>query len=232
MKIKQFRYAADNLGYLVFSGKSGIAVDAGAVEETLGFAGQHGIRIEYVANTHSHHDHTAGNEPLLQKTGAQFINCADITSGRSIPVGTEILNVFPTPGHTRDCVTFHADDFLVTGDTLFNGTVGNCFSGDLKAFFASLKRLTAFPGNTKVYAGHDYVVESVRLAEQIEPDNMFLKTYLDRYDPALIVSSIKDELKANPYLRFNAPTVICRLEEKKLPAATEFDRFHSLMMHF
>ena len=28
---------------------------------------------------------------------------------------------------------YAADNFLITGDTLFNGTIGNCFTGDFNA---------------------------------------------------------------------------------------------------
>lgn len=118
MKIKQIRYAADNLGYLVYSEKIGIAIDAGAVDETLRFAKNNRIKIQYVTNTHSHYDHTPGNEGLLNATKATFVDCEKINSDVDIALGDETLHAFPTPGHTGDSITFAADDFMVTGDTL------------------------------------------------------------------------------------------------------------------
>ena len=50
-------------------------------------------------------------------------------------------------------------------------TIGNCFSGDLARFFVSLKTLMAFPMETKIYAGHDYVQEAMKMAASIEQDN-------------------------------------------------------------
>lgn len=229
MFIRQFKYSTDNLGYLVYSTSEGIAIDAGGVEDTLTFADQNNIDIKYVTNTHSHYDHIPGNKALLEKTDAQFIDCRQIKSDQAISLDKEILEVFYTPGHTDDSVTLKAADFLVTGDTLFNGTVGNCFSGDLKAFFQSLKRLISMPGNTRIYGGHDYVVESMEIAKNIEKDNPYIEEYIQKYNPGLIVSTLDDELKVNPYIRFNSQSMINNLQKKNMPANTEFERFKSIM---
>jgi len=61
MFVKQLRYSADNLGYLLYSANEAIAIDAGAVQETIYFAKKNRIKIKYLTNTHSHHDHTSGN---------------------------------------------------------------------------------------------------------------------------------------------------------------------------
>ncbi len=232
MLIKQFRYFSDNLGYLVFSDNEGIVIDAGGVDSILEFAQQNNIVIKYVTNTHFHPDHTSGNDELLEKTKATFIDCRKISSDQTIELGQEKLEVFATPGHTMDGVTFKTNDFIVTGDTLFNGTVGNCFSGDFKAFFKSIKRLILLPGTTKIYGGHDYVMESMQIAKTIEKDNLHIDEYIQHYNSALIVSTIDDELKVNPYVRFNAKSMISNLQKKNMPSQTEFDRFNSIMEIF
>jgi hydroxyacylglutathione hydrolase len=229
MHIKQFKYSTDNLGYLVYSTTEGIAIDAGAVEETIVYAQNKNITIKYITNTHSHNDHTSGNKKILEKTKAIFIDCDSIKSDQDIHLDHEILKVFHTPGHTYDSVTFHAEDLLITGDTLFNGTIGNCFSGDLDAFFHSLKRLTSFPKSTKIFSGHDYVLESLQIAQDIEKDNFFIRNYLKKYNPELVVSTLEDELKVNPFLRFNASGIIKDLQQKKMPSNTEMLRFKSIM---
>ncbi|MCP3940448.1 MAG: MBL fold metallo-hydrolase [Desulfobacteraceae bacterium] len=229
MFIKQFRYSTDNLGYLVFSDTQGVAIDGGNPGDIFDFAGDNGIEIKYVTNTHFHQDHTCGNAALLEKTGAKFIDCRRVKDGRIISLDGEKLEIIPTPGHTEDDVCFKAGDFLVTGDTLFNGTVGNCFSGDLGGFFRSLKRLLAFPGETKIYAGHDYVQESMKLASTIEENNSDIEDYLQKYDPRLVVSTLGDELRVNPYVRFNAPGMIDLLRDKTMPCKTEEQRFIAIM---
>lgn len=229
MQIKQFKYSKDNLGYLVYSGEEGIAIDGGAVDEIISFAKENSITIQLVTNTHSHQDHTMGNSGLLAKTNARFLDCKTIISDQSIEIGSESLDVFPTPGHIDDCVTFVADGFMVTGDTLFNGTVGNCFSGDLKSFFNSLKRLMAYPNHYKVYAGHDYVKESLTYARIIEKENPDIDLYEKKYSPDLVVSTLEDELKVNPYIRFNAEGMIENLKQKGVYSDDEFERFEAIM---
>jgi hydroxyacylglutathione hydrolase len=166
---------------------------------------------------------------MLEKTNARFIDCKKIKSDQRISLDNEFLEVFFTPGHSEDSITFVANEFLVTGDTLFNGTIGNCFSGDLKGFFNSLKRLISLPEETKIYGGHDYVMESMKMAKLIEKDNPHIKEYIKKYDPGLIVSTLQDELKTNPYIRFNAPAMINNLQKRNLQTDTEYARFKSIM---
>jgi len=231
MFIKQFRYSTDNLGYLVFSDTPGIAqgivIDGGNSIDIIDFAKDRNIVLKYVTNTHFHQDHTVGNQALLDKTDAVFIDSRK-KRGRII-LDNENLEIIPTPGHTKECVCFKANDFLVTGDTLFNGTIGNCFSGDLKGFFKSLKTLMAFPGETKIYAGHDYVLESMKIAATIEENNPDIQPYLQKYNPGLVVSTLADELRVNPYIRFNAQGMVDRLQKNKMPLNTEEQRFFSIM---
>ncbi len=73
MNIKQFRYSADNLGYLLYGERSALVIDGGAVEEILSFADKYKIQIKYAANTHSHPDHTLGTDKLINRTGALYL---------------------------------------------------------------------------------------------------------------------------------------------------------------
>jgi hydroxyacylglutathione hydrolase len=140
----------------------------------------------------------------------------------------EILN---TPGHTKDSVCFHIDNrILISGDTLFNGTIGNCFTGDLRSFFQSIKKLMALPTGTLVYAGHDYTKDAMLFAGNIEPDNeKNIESFLGRYNPDHVFSTLEDEYRVNPYFRFNNIGIINLLKERKLPLGTEWERWQSLM---
>ena len=40
------------------------------------------------------------------------------------------------------------DTFVFENGAVFNGTIGNCFTGDLKSFYLSIKRLMALPDET------------------------------------------------------------------------------------
>ncbi len=218
------------MGYLAYSEKSCIAIDPGAPGDMVKFATEKNIPIDIVTNTHTHADHTQGNNALLSRTNAQFIDCTTLSHGQVLDLkDTTGLEVMLTPGHTMDSLCFKGEGFIITGDTLFNATVGNCFSGDLESFFNSLTLLMALPGETLVYAGHDYVLDSLKYAKIIEPDNPDLDGYLSSYNPDHVVSRMSEELKVNPYLRFNTSSMIERLKEKNLPRETQFQRFSSVM---
>lgn len=229
MRIKQFRYGRDNLGYLLYGERQGLAIDGGAVEELLHFVDSHALQLAGIANTHGHGDHTAGNRRLQELSGAPVLASHDIRSAKRIELDAEAVEVLETPGHTADSVSFLAGDMLVTGDTLFNGTVGNCFSGDMAAFFASIKKLMALPPATRVFAGHDYVRDSLAFAAKLEPHNRAIAQFLRQYDASLVVSTMAEEYAMNPFLRFNEETIIDLLAARGLPRATEFERWESLM---
>ncbi len=229
MSIQQFRYAADNLGYLLYKDRTAVAIDGGAVDAMVAFCRDKGLVLKYATNTHSHGDHTGGNATLTARTGAVLLDHRKLAADGYLDLDGARIDVWATPGHTADSVTFHWNGSLITGDTLFNGTVGNCFSGDLRAFLASIKKLMILPPQTRVYAGHDYVEESMRIARIIEPDNAAIAAYLAKYDPGLVRSTLADEAAVNPYVRFNTDALIDRMTRMKLPVATEMERWESVM---
>ena len=64
-----------------------------------------------------------------------------------------------TPGHTKGSVCFYAieDEFLISGDTLFAGSVGRTDfpGGDSKEILTSIRqRLDPVPDYVRVYPGH------------------------------------------------------------------------------
>jgi len=229
MYVKQYRYSADNLGYLIYGEKEAIAIDGGAVDQIQAFIKNNGLKLKFATNTHSHADHTMGTFELVRKLDSQYQDHRFLMKKEKMFLEDEEIIVLHTPGHTLDSVTFHTGNCLITGDTLFNGTVGNCFSGKLDAFYDSIKQLLSFSDNTIVYAGHDYVKASIALARQFEPDNPNYETYLKKYDPNNVHSMLSDEYKVNPYLRFNHPSIIDTLKIKGLPVKTELQRWQSVM---
>ena len=230
MKIRQFRYSSDNnLGYLVYGDKAAMAIDGGAVEEILSFIETNNLILEYVTNTHSHMDHISGDKTLLDRSGAAYLGNGSLIKNKAVELEGSEIRVYHTPGHSSDSVTFHFGNFLITGDTLFNGKVGRCFSGDLKGFLNSVKLLKNFPGETIIYAGHDYVEEYMAFAKKLEPDNPHIEKYLEKYDSDHVHSTLDEESRINPFLRFNDKQIISVLEKKGLSVGTEFERWESLM---
>lgn len=229
LAVEQFRYSFDNLGYLIFGDRTAMAVDGGAVEDILSFLEKRRLELRWVVNTHSHYDHTSGNEALLKYSRARFMDCAALAALGRLELEGKTIQVYATPGHTRDSICFHTDTILLTGDTLFNGTVGNCFSGDIHSFYSSIRKILTLPLETVIYAGHDYVRDSLAMARHLEPDNPAIDDFLSVYDPNHVYSTLADELRINPYLRFNEGRIVRLLREMELPCGTEEERWKSLM---
>ena len=229
LTIRQFRYSSDNLAYIIHGTREAVAIDGGATEEILSYLSEKGLELTLVTNTHEHPDHTPGNSQLLGKTKAAVMKPMEAAKKKQIEVDNEAIRVYHTPGHSLDSVTFHIDSRIITGDTLFNGTVGNCFTGDLEAFHNSIKKLMAFPEETIVYSGHDYVTYSMAFARIVEPDNPHIDRFLKKYDPTHVFSTLDDEKRINPYVRYNDPDMIHLLESRGLPVSTEYERWESIM---
>lgn len=228
LQLKQFRYHTDNLGYLVYGEKYAIAVDGGAHGGILSFIKTSNLNLLYVTNTHGHADHTSGNQALLHESNARLLLHERIKDAEIELEGRKI-KVYGTPGHTADSVCFHVDDTLITGDTLFNGTIGNCFTGDLKGFYHSIKKIMSLSESTVIYAGHDYVEEAMNFARRLEPENEYIEIFLQNYRPDHVFSRLTEELKVNPYLRFNERGIINVLKRNRLPWKSEWQRWQSLM---
>ena len=225
-----------NFNYLIACGETGeaLAVDPLDYEKCLGAAKDAGWRITQILNTHEHRDHTGGNGPLADKTGARILahkNAKDkipdmargLSAGDVVKVGKTVeLEVLDTPGHTMShvCLRSHTDQpALFSGDTLFNAGAGNCHNGGhpeelYKTFSQQLEKL---PDDTLIYPGHDYIENNLRFTLNREPDNQRAQQMLEKLsgqDPnRAYVSTLGVEREINTFFRLTNPTVIARLRE-------------------
>jgi hydroxyacylglutathione hydrolase len=170
MEIVQIRAGQmDNFSYLLYCpvSRRGVAVDPSLEPQNLLHeAATRQISIELLINTHGHRDHTAGNQAVLQATGARLAgHPADLPQadllleeGNVLAIGHQSLQILHTPGHSPGSITLHPPGALITGDTLFVTFVGRAdlAGSDAEALYRSLRRLAAFPPETLVYPGHDY----------------------------------------------------------------------------
>lgn len=76
----------------------------------------------------------------------------------TIHIGKLTLTVIHTPGHTPGGVCFYEpqEEVLLSGDTLFKGTIGNLSfpTAQPDLMWASLAKLAQLPPQTKVFPGH------------------------------------------------------------------------------
>lgn len=229
IKLKQFSYSKNNLGYVLFTGDKAIIIDGGAVDDMLQFLKEKDLELKAIINTHSHHDHISGNDQLESLSGISPVSMQEIWQKKEIKLGSDTINISPVPGHNADSVIYQFDDILITGDTLFNGTIGNCYTKDRELYFSSLQKILAFPAHFKVYAGHDLVTYAMGVAENLEPDNPKIREYLLAYNPDHVVSTLAQEKEVNPFVRFDNPKIKAFLEKKKLPCATDYQCWLSMM---
>jgi hydroxyacylglutathione hydrolase len=148
--------------------KSAALVDpAWEVDKLLEACEELGLKVKYVINTHSHHDHVGGNEEVAKRTGAKIVahekspvrKDIAVRDGDVIEVGTLKVKVIHTPGHCPDHTCLLVDSKLLTGDTLF---VGECGRTDLgggnsgEMYDSLVKKLLTLDDSVEVYPGHDY----------------------------------------------------------------------------
>jgi hydroxyacylglutathione hydrolase len=229
LSVKQFRHNPDNLSYLVYGEQDVVAIDGVASKEILKFIKNRKLNLLFVTNTHGHPDHTSGNRALLKGSNARFMGYEELVNRGVIVIEGHDIKVINTPGHTNDSVCFYFSNTLIAGDTLFNGTVGNCFSGSLENFYHSVKKIMSLPEDTIIYAGHDYIKDAISFAKKLEPDNEDSEIFLQNYTPDHPVSTLRDEFRVNPYLRFNERRIVELLKKNNLPRDTELQRWLSLM---
>ena len=190
-----------NFNYLIVCSETGdaLAVDPLDYQKCLDAAKKNGWNISQIANTHEHGDHTGGNKGMVQATGASIIahkNAGDripgmtrgVGNGDTIKVGNSVeLECLDTPGHTMShiCLFSHSDNpSLFSGDTLFNAGAGNCHNGghpnELYETFVS--QLANLPTNTKIYPGHDYLINNLQFTLDREPDNKVAQEMIQKHE--------------------------------------------------
>ena len=86
-------------------------------------------------------------------------NIVELNDGDKVTFGESELKVLHTPGHTRGGVCFYSapDKFIVTGDSLFQGSIGRTDlpGGDYDALMESLlTKVCKVDVESKVYPGH------------------------------------------------------------------------------
>jgi len=228
MNIKQFRYHNDNLAYVIHGESHAVVIDGGAVSDISAYLKNHHLTLKYVLNTHNHADHTSGNKRLLQATEAILIPVNQLITKKNIQIENLNIKIYETPGHTQDSICLHFNDFLITGDTLFNGTVGNCFTNDETSFVRSLQKIRSLPDNTIIYAGHDYVLPAMQFAKKNGLNKDAVDAFLATYNPKHIYSNLAQEKAHNIFLRLDSPESIALLQSSGLPHSNDTQRFRSL----
>ena len=163
--------SSENNSYIVrpVGGGGPVVVDVPeGFEAVLEALGGERDRVTHVIVTHSHSDHWAGYDLMRGQISAPVYGGAEETDldesrdvqrladGAEIAVGSGVIRVLNTPGHTPGSISLLIGGAVITGDTLFPGGPGHSRSNEaLQQTIASItSRLHPLPDGTLVLPGH------------------------------------------------------------------------------
>jgi hydroxyacylglutathione hydrolase len=165
--------------------KRAMIIDPGdEPDRIMSAVGEGGLSVDYLVCTHAHFDHVGAVPEIKKATGARIVIHTDemeiylgardmaafwgygieplpepdilVKEGDEIRLGTLVFKVLHTPGHSPGGICLLGEGVVITGDTLFAGSVGRTdfHGGDMSRLRQSFDRLLALPPDTEILAGH------------------------------------------------------------------------------
>lgn len=166
--------------------KDGIVIDPGGdLDDILKFINENELNIKYIILTHGHADHIGGVIELKETLSVPLMIHEDdkemlvdgnknlstmmamgtieiepdnlLKDGDIIEFGDEKAEIIHTPGHTKGGICIKIGDNIITGDTLFSGSIGrtDLLGGDYETIIKSIKsKLIIYPDNVQIFPGH------------------------------------------------------------------------------
>lgn len=165
--------------------KETLLVDPGdEPDRIIDIISENDLHVKYIVCTHAHFDHVGAVSDMKQETGASIIIHRDeqeiyrsareqaalwgfeldvlpepdmlISEGDILEIGSLKFVIIHTPGHSPGSICLSGEDILITGDTVFAGSVGRTdfYGGDIIQLKKSFKRLMSFSEEVKILPGH------------------------------------------------------------------------------
>jgi glyoxylase-like metal-dependent hydrolase (beta-lactamase superfamily II) len=173
--------------YIIQDGGAAIVVDPGDEPVRIArLLKSLDVKPTVILATHTHFDHVLGVDELRKHTSARFIIHRDdlpmlesmqdrmqrfmglqgpappkvdgyMKEGDIFRIGKGTVEVLDTPGHSPGSVSLKGEGYVMTGDALFNQSIGRTDlpGGDLRTLVESIrKKLFSLDNDTIVYPGH------------------------------------------------------------------------------
>lgn len=165
--------------------KQAVVIDPGdEPDRILAIIKENNLKVSCIICTHAHFDHVGAVADIKKETGARVAIHRDeleiyqgakdqaafwgyeldplpapdmfVREGDKLEIGNLKFEILHTPGHSPGGICLYGERILVTGDTLFAGSVGRTdfYGGDMNELKKSFVRLMSLPPETKVLTGH------------------------------------------------------------------------------
>ncbi len=165
--------------------KQAIVIDPGdEPDRIIELIKNNGFEVSTIICTHAHFDHIGVVGDIKKVTDAKILLHKDdielyegakdqaafwgydlddiphpdgfLNEGNEVKAGNLIFKVLHTPGHSPGGICLYGEGVVITGDTLFQGSVGRTDfqGGDIIKLRESFKRLLDLPEDTTVLSGH------------------------------------------------------------------------------
>ncbi len=165
--------------------KQAIVIDPGdEPDRIMDVIKESSFEVSKIVCTHAHFDHIGAAGDVKKQTGAEILLHKEdletfglakdqaafwgysiedlpqpdryIDEGDEISVGALKFRVMHTPGHSRGGICLYGEGIVITGDTIFQGSVGRTDfpGGSIEKLKESFKRLLDLPDETQVFSGH------------------------------------------------------------------------------
>lgn len=231
MKVVIIPALSDNYMYLVIdeATKQAGIVDPVDPDRVLTALKDEDVKLTSILTTHHHWDHAGGNENMVKKVSGLKVYGGDdrigalnnkVSHDDEFKIGNLNVRCLFTPCHTSGHICYYItgpsgeEPSVFTGDTLFIAGCGRFFEGNPEQMHEALvKILGNLPDHTKVYCGHEYTVNNLKFAFQVEPSNAAIKEKMKwaeskrAENEPTVPSTIAEEKQYNPFMRVGQSSV-------------------------
>ena len=165
--------------------RQAVVIDPGdESDRILEVAKANNLKINEIICTHAHFDHVGAAGDIKKETGAKIIMHKEdletyslakdqaafwgfqvddlpqpdgfVGEGDEIKVGSLSFKVMHTPGHSKGGICLYGEGIVITGDTIFKGSIGRTDfpGGSIEELKSSFRRIIELPDDTRVLSGH------------------------------------------------------------------------------